>query len=226
MYYESYAKRLKEADTLSMGYKKLVERGYDSCAGEYERARMGGNTAELELLSRHLKPGAKVLDIGCGSGIPITKVLAKNYQVTGVDISQEQIRRAKENVPGGRFIHADIMAMDFPDESFDAAVSFYTIFHLPREEHPELFRRTHKWLKPGGFFLATLTHEAEQAYTEDDFFGVRMYWSNYGLDDYQSMLKKCGFKLMASKVIGHGYNEECQAPLESHPLIFAQTREK
>lgn len=85
-----------------------------------------------------------------------------------------------------------------------------------------MLRRIFQWLKPGGYLLATLTYFAEAAYTEDDFFGVRMYWSNYGLDDYKTILTGIGFNLLETTVAGHGYTAEQRAPSEQHPLILAQ----
>jgi SAM-dependent methyltransferase len=126
------------------------------------------------------------------------------------------------NVPTGTFIQGDIMSVTFPPAAFDAAVAFYTLFHLPREEHPELLKRIRTWLKPGGYLLATVTSFAEAPYTEDDFFGVTMYWSNYGLDDYKAILTEIGFSLLETAAIGHGYTTEKPAPSEHHPLIFAQ----
>ena len=58
--------------------------------------------------------------------------------------------------------------------SFNGAVAFYSVFHIPREEHPELFRRVYDWLQPGGYLLCTLTGFGEEAYTEDDFYGVTL----------------------------------------------------
>ena len=78
-----------------------------------------------------------MLDIGCGAGVPVTQALSGRFAVTGVDISSEMVRQARANVPGATFIHGDITSVDFPDSSFDAVVAFYSIFHLPREEHPE-----------------------------------------------------------------------------------------
>jgi len=168
---------------------------------------------------------AQVLDIGCGAGVPVTQTLAQRFTVTGVDISAEQIRRAQNNAPTGQFIQSDITALDFPAAIFDAVVAFYAIFHLPREEHPELLRRIRTWLKPGGYLLATVTRFSEEAYTEDDFFGGTMYWSNYGLADYQRILQELGFTVLDIHAVGHGYNAGADAAPESHPLLFAQRNE-
>src|ERR1051325_11727327 len=130
--------------------KALVQRGYDLCAAAYAEARQGEAAPELDLLTCRLTAGALVLDIGCGAGIPIAWTLAQHFRVTGVDISGEQIRRARSNVPSETFIEGDIMSLTFPPASFDAVVAFYALFHLPREEHPELLQRIHTWLKPSG----------------------------------------------------------------------------
>jgi cyclopropane fatty-acyl-phospholipid synthase-like methyltransferase len=213
---------MEPATNPNIDYKALVQRGYDLCASAYEKARQGETNQELDRLICRLTKGAHVLDIGCGSGIPITKTLAQHFHVTGIDISSEQIRRARINVPAGTFIQADVMSFNFPLADFDAIVAFYSIFHLPREEQLELFRRIYKWLKPNGYLLATVSSFAETPYTEDDFFDVQMYWSNYGLDDYKSILSEIGFKVLEVAVIGHGYSQGETTPTEHHPLIFAQ----
>jgi SAM-dependent methyltransferase len=202
-------------------YKAIVRRGYDACAAAYEKARRSESAPELDLLLPHLARRATVLDIGCGAGVPAAKILARTCWVTGVDISPEQIRRARRNVPAGAFLVSDIMGVDFPPTSFDAVVSFYTIFHLPRAEHPELFRRIRRWLKPGGHFLGTLSAFPEENTLDEDFFGTQMYWSNYGLDEYRSILEKAGFELLDVQTLGHGYHD-AGAPEESHPLILAK----
>ena len=67
-----------------------------------------------------------------------------------------------------------------------------------------------------------MAHEAEAPYTEENFFGVTMYWSNYGLKDYRAILAETGFRVLETAVIGHGYTEDQQAPAEHHPIILAQ----
>ena len=213
---------MQPANDPDVDYKALVQHGYDLCAASYEEARQGEANPELDLLAHRLTNRAQVLDIGCGAGVPIARTLAQRFRVTGVDISSEQIRRARKNVPEGTFIQGDIMSVTLPSAGFDAAVVFYTIFHLPREEHPALLRRICEWLKPGGYLLATVTPVAEAAYTEANFFGVTMYWSNYGLEDYRAILTQTGFKLLETTAIGHGYTEATQTQAEHHPLIFAQ----
>ncbi len=213
---------LRPANDPSIDYRALVRVAYDRCAAAYSESRMAEAHPELDLLLESLEDGASVLDIGCGAGVPVTRALSGRFAVTGVDISGEMVRRARANVPGASFIHGDITSVDFPDSSFNAVVAFYSIFHLPREEHPELLRRVRSWLKPGGYLMCTLTRYSEAAYTEDDFFGETMYWSNYGLEDYNEILEGLGFRLLTTSSIGHGYTEAQDTPPETHPLVFAR----
>ena len=213
---------MKPADNPLVDYKALVQSSYDRCAAAYSEARMGEAHPEMKLLIERLDDDASVLDIGCGAGVPITRSLAERFAVTGVDISGEMIRRARANVPGAIFIHADVTSLEFPDASFDAVVAFYSIFHIPREDQATLFRRVHDWLKPAGYLMCTLSHTAETAYTEDDFFGVTMYWSNYGLADYTNILTDLGFKTLKASRVGDGYSETHDAPVEDHPLVLAR----
>jgi len=215
---------MKPADNPDIDYKDFVRAGYDSCAEAYEQAREREACPELDLIMSCLKDGARILDIGCGAGIPISRILARRFSVVGVDISGEMIKRARANVPRAELLQSDIMAMDFLPSCFDAIVCFYALFHLPREEHPELFRRIHTWLKPGGYLLATVAVHNEAPYTEDDFFGVSMYWSNYGLEEYQEILRETGFTLLHTTTLGHGYARTHETREEAHPLVFAQKK--
>ena len=106
------------------------------------------------------------------------------------------------------------MSSVFPPSTFDAVVAIYSVFHLPRGEHAALFRRIHGWLKPDGHLLCTLSHRNEAEYTEDDFHGVTMYWSNFSLGEYREMLTEIGFQMLARSTVGDVN--------ESHPLVLAR----
>ena len=208
----------------SVDYKALVRQAYDACAAAYDASRKAEPGSELRALSDRLRDGDAALDIGCGAGVPIAAALAARCRVTGVDVSPEMIRRAQRNVPTGDFICADIMSATFPPSSFHAAVAFYSVFHLPRQEHPALFRRIHRWLKPGGYLLCTLSHDSEEGYTEEGFFDETMYWSNYSLAEYVRILTGAGFRLLETQSTGSGYEEANQNVSEDHPLVLARKR--
>ncbi|MFQ5553545.1 MAG: class I SAM-dependent methyltransferase, partial [Thermoplasmata archaeon] len=141
-----------------------------------------------------------ILDAGCGSGIPITKVLAERHDVTGVDLSSRQIERARTLVPEASFLKADMTRLSFPPGTFDAVVSFYAIIHVPREEHRELFEVFHKLLRRRGLLLVTLGWDAWVGTEEYKPFGVRMHWSHFGPEDYRQMLAEVGFGVLSASI--------------------------
>ena len=212
----------KPADDPKADYKALVREGYDRCAQRYADSRQGIPPPELALLTEKLLPRAAVFDIGCGSGLPVCRELARHADVSAIDISPAMIALTRRNVPAGTFTCGDIMGAEFPDSSFDAITAYYTVFHLPKQEHEELFRRIHRWLKPKGYLMTTLTLRDESPYTEDDFFGVTMYWSNFGLPRYREILTGLGFSILVDAQLGHGYKSGLRQEPEVHPLIFAQ----
>ena len=209
---------LKRADNPHVDYKALVRKGYDRCAEAYNAARQG-EAEQLHLLTERLLPGARVLDIGCGGGRPICSTLAERCSVTGVDISPVQIEAAMREVPAGHFLCADIMSLDFPADHFDAVTSFYAIFHLPKDEHPERLARIRRWLRPKGYLMCTVANHDQEPYTEDGFFGVTMYWSNHSREQYVEMLNRLGFRILIDTTLSSGFENQ---PPESHPLILAQ----
>jgi len=212
----------RPANDPNVDYKALVRDGYDRCAQEYADSRRGERHPELAFLLQRLQPGAAVLDVGCGCGLPICRELATQANLTGIDLSPAMIALARQNVSAGTFACGDIMSAQFPDSSFDAITAFYTVFHLPKQEHEELFRRIHRWLKPNGYLLATLTLRDEDSYTEGDFFGVTMYWSNFGLPRYREMLSDLRFSILVVARLGHGFKKGLTRAPEVHPLILAQ----
>jgi SAM-dependent methyltransferase len=150
----------------------------------------------------------------------VAKHLAVDYEVLGIDLSPRMIDLAKANVPTARFVEADIMAAEFPAAHFDAIVSFYALFHIPRQEHEALFRHFATWLKPGGLLLVSLARKDDgPGYTEDDFHGATMYWSNFGPEVYRDIAKRTIFRIEQEGIIGHGYNNP-EEPEEIHPFIF------
>lgn len=94
-------------------------------------AEDGAYAEWLDLLESRVEPGARILDLGCGCGIPVARRLAGRYEVTGIDISPVQVARARELVPGATFLCADMTGLQLPDERFGAIVCLYALIHLP-----------------------------------------------------------------------------------------------
>lgn len=193
----------------------LVKQGYNKAAENYSSKRdQFENNKYLEQLVKLLKPNAAVLDIGCGSGVPIDKYLVdKGLKVIGLDISEKQIELAKQNVTRATFEVKDMSELKEGEYKVDAIVSFYAIFHTPREQHQGLFKKINSFLPQGGYILVTMG-AGEWEGTEDDFHGTKMWWSHYGPEKNKEIVENAGFKILLDE-IDTGEDER-------HQVILAQ----
>lgn len=184
-------------------HKGTVEAGYDRMSGAYLASKDPSDKATREALDdilQRLPEGAAVLDLGCGAGYPVAQRLAQRFVVTGVDISAEQLKLARERVPIAKFIKADMTELELPQGSFDAVVALYSIIHVPREEHGALLRKIRRWLKPGGIFLATWPITEWEGEEEDwEGWGATMWWSHFDKQTYMDMLGSSGFEIEWAK---------------------------
>lgn len=190
-----------------MDAKRLVEAGYDRVAESYLATKDADDPATrraLEEMARSLPRDGAALDLGCGAGIPVTRWLAERFAaVTGVDFSARQIELAREHVPLATFVQADIGRVRFEAESFDAVTAFYSIIHLPREEHPALLARIYGWLRPGGAFLATWALTEWQG-EEHDWYGAPMWWSHYDGETNLNLIQNAGFAIQSAETSTSG----------------------
>jgi len=202
-----------------MDFKKTVKDGYNAIANRYlsERTRDSQDVLLLSELMERLPANARVLDAGCGAGIPISQMLSERFQVTGVDFSEAQIELAKKNLPNAQFLCQDMTRLDFPEATFDGITSYYAIIHIPRQEHQALLASFYRMLKPGGFALLCLGAEHLVDDIDEDYLGARMYWSHYDTDTYLKMLKDCGFSILWSK---HVEDESCEG--SGHLFVLVQ----
>ncbi|HSL44564.1 MAG TPA: class I SAM-dependent methyltransferase [Anaerolineales bacterium] len=202
-----------------MDFKKIVKDGYNSIADRYlaERTRDSADVRLLGELMERLPAHAKVLDAGCGAGVPISQLLSQRFEVTGVDFSKAQIKLAERNVPNAKFICEDMTRLNFADEVFDGITSYYAIIHIPREEHEALLVEFHRMLKPGGLALLCLGAEHLLDDMDENYLGTRMYWSHYDSETYLKMLKDTGFQIIWSRIVT---DETCEGA--GHLFVLAQ----
>jgi 2-polyprenyl-3-methyl-5-hydroxy-6-metoxy-1,4-benzoquinol methylase len=185
---------------VSEAHRRTVESGYDRMAEQYLATKDPEDPlalVALEDLASLLPSEASVLDLGCGAGVPVTRWLAdRGFAVTGVDVSARQLELARKNVPEGTFLKADMTELAFAPESFDAAVAFHSIIHVPRAEQHALLESIHRWLKPGGVFLATMTVSDYEGCEENwEGWGAPMVWSHYDGKANVAMLREAGFEI-------------------------------
>jgi len=182
----------------------IVEAGYDRIADSFAQWRdeiEGDPRREwaADLASR-LPDGAAVLELGCGAGLPDTAELARRFRVTGVDVSAEQIRRARENVPNAELVHADFLGLELPAGSFDAVCSFYVFNHVPRERLGELLERITGWLRPGGLAMHAFGAHDTPGWT-GEWLGAETFFSGFEPPENRRLVEAAGLAILRDEVV-------------------------
>ena len=138
-----------------------VKTYYDEYVGR--QAAVGVNDRHRAIIRRldraGLRPGQRVLEIGCGIGT-LTELVAQRVGSAGsilaLDLSPKSIEEARTRLASfsnARFKAADALTLEL-DERFDVVVLPDVIEHIPLEHHRALFERIGRWVEPDGFVLA------------------------------------------------------------------------
>jgi len=184
--------------------ENVVKRGYDKIAESYQANRHEfDNTKELQEFASFLPKNAKILDVGCGAGVPVAKFLVESgFQVVGIDFSEKMLKLARRNVTQATFVMKDMTKLDLAENSFDGLTAFYSIIHVPREKHPLLFKSFNRILKPNGIMLVCMGPDEWEA--TENYYGTKMFWSQYGPEKSLQLVKDAGFEVIFDKILERG----------------------
>jgi cyclopropane fatty-acyl-phospholipid synthase-like methyltransferase len=183
---------------------QLVADGYDAIGDTFAewRTRIVGDPRhewEDELGAR-LDDGARVLELGCGSGSAETRRLAQRFAVTGVDISPLQVERARAAIPEAEFLCADFTDVELPAGSCDAVASFYAFNHVPRELLAPLLGRIYGWLAAGGWLLTAFGASDLEGWT-GEWLGAPTFFASYPPEVNSHLVREAGFSIERDELV-------------------------
>lgn len=139
-----------------MDPKKLGEK-YDKIAVWWHQQHVDSQYG-VQQISRALKfcrAGGEALDVGCGAGGRFIRLMnEKGLAVTGLDVSAEMIRLARQHHPDAVFHQADICDWQ-TSQTFDFIFAWDSIFHLPLNQQKPVITRLCQLLAPGGVLAYT-----------------------------------------------------------------------
>jgi SAM-dependent methyltransferase len=183
---------------------KLVADGYDAMAETWEdwssRVTDDPRRDWLAELVGVLPAEARVVELGCGNGTRETRELAARTQLTGVDLSEQQLQRARERVPGAEFLHADLTTIEFEPGSLNAVAAFYVFNHVPRELLSPLLERIHSWLASPGWLLASFG-TGDEAEWFGEFVGAPSFFSSFVPAVNTQLVLEAGFAVERDEVV-------------------------
>lgn len=156
---------------------------YDSISEHWLDARkaLPPKDRELfELFLAYLPANSKVLDLGCGHGIPVAKLISnRGHHIIGVDRSEKLLAFAREEMPEQEWILSDLENFEVND-IYDGIIIWDSLFHLPRTEHLTLLRKASSALKPGGvLILSSGGSETDIPAFTDQMFGQTFFYDAF-----------------------------------------------
>lgn len=185
----------------SSAVSEIVRHGYNQLAYAYAATRsFSQDDNDLDAFVQNLPRGARILDLGCGCGVPIAaKLVSRGYSVIGLDLSPVQVRLARKNVTGGYFAIRDLRTLQPNEFKVDGIVSFHTLFHVPRVEQARLLKTLQTFLPKNAPLLVTFGTSNWEG-IEESINGVPMYWSQLLPKENRSNVVKAGFDIVFDRL--------------------------
>lgn len=173
-----------------------VRLGYDRIGSRYREWSAAG-PVRLQWVARlleELRPGSMILDLGCGSAEPATRLLSERHRVIGVDASFGQLSLARGAAPNAMLVQADMTRLALQNSTVDAVASFYALGHVPSHLHAPLFASIARWLRPGGVLLTSTPVGAGDG-IEPNWLGVDMFFGGIGEQATREAVSAAGLQL-------------------------------
>jgi SAM-dependent methyltransferase len=170
--------------------------GYESVAAEFLAGRgrapsTAVGTRQVRDWARTLPLGVTVIDLGCGTGFPITKVLVdEGLNVYGVDASPSLVAAFRHNLPEVPVACESVIESSFFNRTFDGVVAWGLMFLLQPEEQRHLIQRVGDILLPGGRFLFTSSTGTEPLVWNDAMTGLES--RSLSAAEYRKLLSEVG----------------------------------
>ena len=174
---------------------------YDSIASQWDTARSKFSGREIEYLEAFLDGltvPSGILDLGCGTGRPISEsLLERGHRVTGVDQSAGMLELARTRLPAGAWIESRIE--DFESaEPYDGIVCWDALFHIERSSHEDLIHRMAGMLVGGGRLMLSFGGSDHPAFT-DTMYGETFFYDSHPPELELEILRSSGFELVISE---------------------------
>lgn len=168
---------------------------YEEHAAEYFRQTRDRVLPEYwSMLESKVKPGGRILDLGCGSGRDLKHFANGGYRPVGIDYSLPLLKLAAR-FSGQMTVLGNIRLLPFKAKAFDAAWALASLLHLPHSTVGGTLQQIAYCLKPGAPFFAAVKIGAGEEWDSLGRFNVF-----YSVDEWAETLSKFGFAVAELRV--------------------------
>lgn len=183
-----------------MADKNNVYKDYEKIVDWFDKYRSRDlfEKSYLDKAISYLKPGATILDLGCGMGEPIAQYFIKQgFDLVGIDGSQKLIALAQDRFPSATWIVEDMREINL-NRKFDCLIAWHSLFHLLQEDQRKMFKVFADYLKPRGILLFTSGPDVGEVWGDNG--GENLYHASLSADEYKNLLVQHGFQLLIHNV--------------------------
>jgi SAM-dependent methyltransferase len=195
-------RRAPGTSAVNVEARRTLASSYDEVADEYVARifdELRGKPLDRELLDRFadaVRDAGPVCDVGCGPGHVARYLHDRGVDVSGVDLSEGMLERARRLNPGVAFRRGDLAALGVEDGTWTGIVAFYSIIHVPRGEVVDALRELERTLRPGGILLIAF-HVGEETLHLDELWGhpVALDFFFFTAEEMTGYLRSAGFRV-------------------------------
>lgn len=150
---------------------------------------------EIDAFLETLPPGSRILDLGCGTGVPITeRLVQRGFEVYAIDGSARMVESVRARFPMMPVEFARLQDSAFFNTTFDAVICWGVLFHLEADEQEGVIRRVAQVLNPRGKFL--FTSGEMEGVIHDEMNGVPFRSVSLGAANYARIIASAGLELL------------------------------
>jgi len=184
----------------------ITKKNYEEANDWHAEKSLGYDwVPQLDAFLKLLKPGTKVLDVGCGNGRDIPTFLQRGIEVEGLDYAKPAIETLRERFPERKFYEADMSATGLPDGAYGGVWACASVLNIPKAQVPKALAEFRRLLISGGaLFISVKEGEGERMVPDKA--GER-FFDFFSEEEIRKAVESAGFVIDHTEIMEDTFNK-------------------